>query len=153
MMKRTTSGVLALLLSANAALAVEAGRVWKNPSCGCCKSWISHMAGNGFALDVTEVDQTALEAVKRQNGISEKHASCHTARIGDYVVEGHVPASAVNRLLAEKPDAVGLAVPGMPAGSPGMETDGASEAYDVLLIKKDGSSEVFEHVPAPASQQ
>lgn len=152
-MKRTTSGVLALLLSANAALAVEAGRVWKNPSCGCCKSWISHMTANGFVLDAVEVDQTALEAVKRQNGVSEGHASCHTARIGDYVVEGHVPASAVKRLLAEKPDAVGLAVPGMPAGSPGMETGGAGEAYDVLLIKKDGSSEVFEHVPAPASQQ
>lgn len=152
-MKRATGGIFALLLSANAALAAEAGRVWKNPSCGCCKSWISHMSANGFALDVVEVDQTALEAVKRQNGVSESHASCHTARIGDYVVEGHVPASAVNRLLAEKPDAVGLAVPGMPAGSPGMETDGAGEAYDVLLIKKDGSSEVFEHVPAPASQQ
>ncbi len=106
------------------------------------------MADSGFVLDVTEVDQTALDAVKRQNGISGQNASCHTAQIGNYTVEGHVPAATVKRLLAEKPDAVGLAVPGMPAGSPGMETDGPGEAYDVLLIKKDGTSEVFEHVPA-----
>lgn len=122
------------------------GQVWKNPSCGCCKSWVSHMAANGFALDVTEVGQTALDQVKAENGVSAKLASCHTAKIGGYTVEGHVPASAVKRLLSEKPDAVGLAVPGMPAGSPGMETGGPGDAYDVLLIKKDGSSEVFQHV-------
>lgn len=147
-MTRATLSLIALMLSAGITQATETGRVWKNPSCGCCKAWISHMAENGVELKVTEVDQTALVAVKRENGISEKHASCHTARIGDYAIEGHVPASAVKRLLAEKPDAVGLAVPGMPAGSPGMETGGPGEAYDVLLIKKDGSSEVFEHVPA-----
>lgn len=151
-MKRSIAGALALLLTAGLAHAADAGRVWKNPSCGCCKSWIKHMNDHGFALDVTEVDQSALEAVKRENGIGAKHASCHTARIGNYAIEGHVPAPLVKRLLAEKPDAVGLAVPGMPAGSPGMETGGAGEDYDVLLIKKDGTSDVFEHVTAGTSQ-
>lgn len=149
-MHRATLGLIALMMSAGIAWAPETGKVWKNPSCGCCKSWISHMADNGVALEVTEVDQATLDAVKRQNGISQKHASCHTARVGNYTIEGHVPASAVKRLLAEKPDAVGLAVPGMPAGSPGMETDGPGEAFDVLLIKKDGTPDVFEHVPAAA---
>lgn len=74
-MKRATAGLLALVLSSCIAHATETGRVWKNPSCGCCKSWISHMAESGFALDVTEVDQTALDAVKRQNGISDQNAS------------------------------------------------------------------------------
>ena len=148
-MNRAKVGLFALMFSSSVAHALETtGRVWKNPSCGCCKSWISHMASSGFALDVTEVDQSALNAVKRQSGIPDRHASCHTAQIGNYTVEGHVPASTVKRLLAEKPDAIGLAVPGMPAGSPGMETSGAADAYDVLLIKKDGTSEVFEHVPA-----
>lgn len=140
----TTAAMMATL-GAGPALAAE-GQVWKNPTCGCCKRWISHMATNGFTLDVREVGQTALDQVKANNGVSGKLASCHTAKIGGYTVEGHVPATAVKRLLAEKPDAVGLAVPGMPAGSPGMETSGPGQAYDVLLIKKDGSSEVFEHI-------
>ncbi len=131
-------------LSTGVAMGAD-GQVWKNPSCGCCKSWVSHMAANGFTLDVTEVGQAALDDVKAQNGIPAKAASCHTAKIGGYTIEGHVPAGAVKRLLAEKPDAIGLAVPGMPAGSPGMETGGPAEPYDVLLIKKDGSSQVFEH--------
>lgn len=136
---------LATLFSAGLASAND-GQVWKSPTCGCCKSWVSHMAANGFALDAHDVAQEALAALKAQNGISPKVASCHTAKIGGYTVEGHVPASAVKRLLAEKPDAIGLAVPGMPAGSPGMETQGEVQAYDVLLIKKDSSPEVFQHV-------
>ena len=108
------------------------------------------MADSGFALDVTEVDQSALDAVKRQSGISDQHASCHTAQIGNYTVEGHVPASTVKRLLAEKPDAVGLAVPGMPAGLrlAWKPTRPADSLRRRCSIKKDGTSEVFEHVPA-----
>ena len=136
---------LACVFAASTALAAD-GQVWKNPSCGCCKAWIAHMATNGFTLDVKEMDQTALADLKRGTGISEAHASCHTAKIAGYAIEGHVPAASIKRLLAEKPDAIGLAVPGMPAGSPGMETDGPSETYDVLLIKKDGSTEIFQHV-------
>lgn len=146
-MKKMITAVLVLLTPA-AAFGAD-GQVWKSPTCGCCKSWVSHMAANGFALDVQQAGPSELNAVKAQSGVPKAYASCHTAKIGGYVVEGHVPAEAVKRLLAEKPDAVGLSVPGMPEGSPGMETGGAAEPYDVLLIRKDGTAEVFQHVATP----
>ena len=124
------------------------GRIWKSPTCGCCKSWVTYMQQNGFELSVTEANPRELDAIKSQSGIPKAAASCHTAKIGGYAIEGHVPASAVTQLLQEKPDAIGLAVPGMPANSPGMETDRPGEAYDVLLVNKDGSTRVFLHVPA-----
>ncbi len=132
------------LITAGAALAKE-GKVWRSPSCGCCEAWVQHMRANGFKLDLVDVPRSELNAKKQTLGVAGKFAACHTAEIGGYVIEGHVPAEDVVRLIEEKPDAVGLSVPGMPVGSPGMEADGAREPYDVLLVKKDGASEVFAH--------
>jgi hypothetical protein len=117
--------------------------VWKSATCKCCGAWVKHLEANGFAVTVNDADTSVLAALKRQAGISDKLASCHTAKIGGYVVEGHVPSSDIKRLVTERPDAIGLTVPGMPVGSPGMEQGAEFEPYDVLLIKKDGATEVF----------
>jgi hypothetical protein len=117
--------------------------VWKSTTCDCCGAWVKHLSANGFTVKVNDADSGALAALKRQAGISDKLASCHTAKIDGYVIEGHVPGSDIKRLVAERPDAIGLTAPGMPIGSPGMEQGGEFEPYDVLLIKKDGSTEVF----------
>lgn len=117
--------------------------VWKSATCECCGAWVQHLEANGFAVKVNAATPSTLDRIKRQAGIGEDLAACHTAKIGPYVVEGHVPAADIKRLIAERPDAVGLAVPGMPVGSPGMEQDGKTEPYDVLLLKKDGTTEVF----------
>jgi hypothetical protein len=114
--------------------------VWKSPWCGCCGGWIEHVRASGFAVEVKESED--LDSVKNQAAIPEELRSCHTAMVGGYVIEGHVPAADVERLLAGRPDARGLAVPGMPSGSPGME-NGTIEPYDVLLLNRDGTSEVF----------
>jgi hypothetical protein len=117
--------------------------VWKSATCECCGAWVKHLEANGFAVTVNAADTSALATLKRQAGIGDKLASCHTAKIDGYVIEGHVPSSDIKRLVAERPDAIGLAVPGMPVGSPGMEQGDEVEPYDVLLIKKDGATEVF----------
>ena len=117
--------------------------VWKSATCKCCGAWVKHLEANGFAVTVNDADTSVLAALKRQAGISDKLASCHTAKIGGYVVEGHVPSSDIKRLVTERPDAIGLTVPGMPVGSPGMEQGDEFEPYDVLLIKRDGATEVF----------
>jgi len=117
--------------------------VYKSPSCGCCGLWVKHMQDQGFKVTANNVAYSILARIKRQAGVKEEYASCHTAKIGGYVIEGHVPAEDVKRLLAEKPDAMGLVVPGMPIGSPGMEMGNEKEAYEVLLVKKDGTTEVF----------
>lgn len=117
--------------------------VWKTATCGCCIKWVEHLEANGFKVAANNVAYGMLARIKRQAGIPEEQASCHTAKIGGYVIEGHVPAGDVKRLLDEKPDAAGLAVPGMPIGSPGMEQGEEKEPYDVLLVKKDGATEVF----------
>lgn len=101
------------------------------------------MTANGFSLSPRDLPRSELNRVKAGLGLRPEHASCHTAVIDGYVIEGHVPAEDVKRLIAEKPDAIGLSVPDMPIGSPGMEMDGRTEPYDVLLIAKDGSSGVF----------
>ena len=107
--------------------------VVKDPDCGCCESWVDHMRSAGFEVEVSE--STDMAAVKARFGVPEEMASCHTAVIDGYVIEGHVPADAVKQLLAEKPSARGLAVPGMPVGSPGMEMAGvAPDTYDVILF-------------------
>ncbi len=110
--------------------------VTKDPNCSCCEGWVDHLKHAGFP--VTVVTATNLKATKARLGVPEDLASCHTAEIGAYVVEGHVPAIAIRRLLDEQPRAIGLAVPGMPAGSPGM--GGEPEAYDVILFAKDARS-------------
>lgn len=119
--------------------------VYKSPTCGCCSKWIDHLEANGF--EVESKDVANVTPVKRMNGVPMNLASCHTAIIGGYFIEGHVPAEDVKRLLAERPDVAGLAVPKMPMGSPGMEGP-KPERYSVLAVKKDGTTEVFaQHGP------
>ncbi len=114
--------------------------VYKSPWCGCCGAWIGHMREAGFTVRVTDLED--MEPLKARLGVVPELASCHTAVIGGYVIEGHVPAREVARLLAERPQATGLAVPGMPMGSPGMETDGPADAYEVVLFAP-GTRETF----------
>ena len=127
-------GAAALLArtSPSRAQAVPKVTVTKDPSCGCCGAWVDHMRAAGFTVDV--VDTPEINRVKVRLGVPQDLASCHTAEVGGFVVEGHVPAAAVKRLLAEKPQAKGLAVAGMPMGSPGMEMDGMIETYEVVLF-------------------
>ncbi|MEC9344742.1 MAG: DUF411 domain-containing protein [Pseudomonadota bacterium] len=106
--------------------------VHRSPSCGCCGAWIEHMAANGFDVEVEMLDD--LGPVKTRLGVPATVEACHTATVGGYVVEGHVPAADVHRLLAERPAATGLAVPGMPIGSPGMEQGSTREPYRVILF-------------------
>ena len=130
------------------ATAKPAVEVWKDPSCGCCQDWITHMEQSGFAVTVHE---TGNAAVRARLGLPNKLGSCHTALVGGYLLEGHVPAADVRKLLQQKPKALGLAVPGMPVGSPGMdgpEYKGRKDPYDVLLVTKnlmnsDVSTRVF----------
>ncbi len=141
------SQVLAILaLVASTSLAGAAGQkvdVVLNEGCMCCHEWIAHMQAAGYTVTATELDYDAIVARKTELGIPEDAISCHTAVVGGYAIEGHVPAALIDRLLAEKPDAVGLAAPGMPLGSPGMGADADAEPFDVLLIGKDGSTRVF----------
>ena len=130
----------ALAQRAPAATAID---VWKSPTCGCCKDWIAHLQANGFAARVHDNGNTDQRAAL---GMPIRYGSCHTALVGGYAIEGHVPAREVRRLLAEKPKAIGLAVPAMPLGSPGMdgpEYGGRRDAYDVFLVLKDGSAKVY----------
>lgn len=118
--------------------------VTKSPTCGCCHLWVEHMQKVGFKVEVHDVDDINL--VKARVGVPYGKGSCHTAEVGGYFVEGHVPAEDVKRLLAEKPDAKGLTVPGMPMGSPGMEVpDGRVQPYAVELVARDGSTSAFAH--------
>lgn len=118
-------------------------RVFKSPTCGCCTDWVAHLRENGFAVEVVDTDD--LMTIKTALGIPPRMGSCHTAEIGDYVVEGHVPAGDIKALLADAPDGVrGLVVPGMPVGSPGMEVPGQpADPYDVVALGDDGSTSVF----------
>jgi hypothetical protein len=116
--------------------------VYKSPSCGCCGQWVDYMRRSGYT--VTVHDQDDVTPVKRAAGVPDEAASCHTAQIGGYVVEGHVPVEAIRRMLREKPNIVGLAVPGMVAGSPGMEMGNTHPAYNVMAIGRDGHLSVYE---------
>ena len=118
--------------------------VWKDPNCGCCKDWVKHLEVNGFRVKVYDEGNTAA---RKRLGLPDKLGSCHTAKVAHYVVEGHVPAADIQRLLRERPQAIGLAVPGMPVGSPGMdgpEYGGRKDRYDVLLVARDGSTRVYQ---------
>ena len=122
-------------------------QVWKDPNCGCCHLWVEHLQASGFKVEVRDVGNTAA---RKRLGMPEPLGSCHTATVGGYVIEGHVPAAEIHRLLKERPVALGLSVPGMPIGSPGMdgpEYKGRKDAYDVLLVQKDGSTKSFQHYP------
>lgn len=138
--------ISAPLSAALPALAQDAARieVYKSPTCGCCNDWIDHLKTNGFSVVAHDVGNNAARA---RLGLPARYGSCHTAMVDGYVVEGHVPAREIRRLLKERPQAVGLAVPDMPFGSPGM--DGPKygnkvDPYDVLLVLRDGSARVFQ---------
>lgn len=119
--------------------------VYKSPTCGCCGKWIDHVKGNGFAPRVIDVaDPTRLDEIKTTSGVPEALRSCHVALVGNYAIEGHVPADLIHKMLREKPQGRGLAVPGMVTGSPGMEVPGSPAAkYDVLLFQRDGKTTVY----------
>lgn len=117
-------------------------QVLKTASCGCCGGWVRHLQSSGYQVTMRDVPLAVLNQQKLAAGIPPELASCHTARIAGYVVEGHVPAREIARLLQERPAALGLALPGMPLGSPGMEAE-TTEPYEVLLLRRDGSTEVF----------
>jgi hypothetical protein len=115
--------------------------VYKSPTCGCCTDWVDHLKENGFKVEVTETNN--LNPIKIDAGLTPSLASCHTAFVGDYVIEGHVPANDIHRLIAEAPKAKGLSVPGMPAGSPGMEVGDRKDRYQVLMFNDSGQTKVF----------
>ena len=148
-MKRRTMLAVGLAAFAQAGLQARASavriQVFKNPTCGCCGEWVKHLEANGFAVSVSDVGNAVARA---RLGIPARLGSCHTAEMDGYAIEGHVPAREIKRLLAERPSAKGLAVPGMPIGSPGMEQGARSDAYDVLLVRADGTVSVFAAYPA-----
>ena len=134
-----SSLALAMIFGA-AAQADEEVLVYKNESCGCCNKWVDHMRANGFKVKTSNL--ASLATIKTMAGVRPQFEACHTALVGDYVVEGHVPAADVKRLLKERPPIAGLAVPGMPQGSPGMEGP-TSQPYQVLGFDKEGATTVY----------
>lgn len=139
-------GMALMPLPATAALKPKALTVWKDPNCGCCGDWVTHLEANDFSVKTIDEGNAAARA---KLGMPEKFGSCHTALIDGYVIEGHVPAADIQRLLKESPDpakVLGLSVPGMPIGSPGMDGPaygGRQDAYQVLLVNRDGTAQVF----------
>jgi hypothetical protein len=131
------AAALPVLLGARAATSMV---VYKDPNCGCCNNWVALMRSAGFEVSVRDTPDT--QSIKRRYKVPAALASCHTALVGGYVIEGHVPADLISRLLKDKPKVLGLAVPGMPVGSPGME-GGRKEAYDVLTFDASGKTTVF----------
>ena len=121
--------------------------VVKNPQCGCCTAWIKILTDKGFNVTTEDRSGSLLTEFKIENGIPKNMMSCHTAKVDGYFIEGHVPASDIRRLIADRSDALGLAVPAMPYGSPGMGPEDEREAYDVYIISADGTAEVFQHYP------
>jgi hypothetical protein len=121
--------------------------VYKSPTCGCCSKWVEHVRQHGFTARVTDLTDQALDTLKKKHGVPRTAQSCHTALVGGYAIEGHVPAAEVKRLLKEKPAVAGIAVAGMPLGSPGMEVPGRSQPYNVITFDKKGDSRVFGSYP------
>lgn len=147
MTRRHVLGMLggaALAIALPARAAAPRVIVYKSPTCGCCGHWVDHMRAAGFEV---VVDETVGPAVQRKRaGIADAYGSCHTAMVDGYALEGHVPAQDVRRLLKERPVAIGLAVPRMVPGSPGMEDPGGNKVpYDVLLLDRQGGSRIFNH--------
>lgn len=148
MQRRTLlQGVLgALLLPFGSARAAEPViDVYKSATCGCCHLWVEHLRKSGFRVNAHDVANPS--DYRKKFGVPDAFGSCHTGMIAGYALEGHVPAQDIRRLLAERPKAIGLAVPGMPLGSPGMEAD-RKDAFDVLLIQPDGGHKVYRHYVA-----
>lgn len=146
MKRRTFIGWIgALALPAFAAESLPEVHVYRNPDCGCCGNWVSHLQAAGFRVKVSTVQDTG--PMRRSLGIADNLGSCHTAVVAGYALEGHVPAAEVKRLLAMKPVAAGLTVPGMPQSAPGMDVPGNKDPYQVLLVDKQGRTRVFASYP------
>lgn len=128
--------------------------VYKNQQCGCCGKWITHLEDYGFHIDSQNLEVSELNNIKSKHGITPQYRSCHTGiHHDDYIFEGHIPAKFISKFLLEKPKgAIGLTVPGMPVGSPGMELEDKFSPYDILLIKDDGTHEVYAHVDSYEAQ-
>lgn len=148
--RHLVSSVAAMLAAAAfpAAVSAQGGKprveVWKDPNCGCCQDWVQHLQANGFEV---RVHDTGNAQARARLGVDARWGSCHTASVGGYAVEGHVPAREIHRLLRERPDAIGLSVPGMPVGTPGMDAPvygGRQDPYDVLLLQRGGQTRVFQ---------
>ena len=146
-MNRIITALLFAVLLSTAAAAVQRKaapviEVFKSPTCGCCSKWVEYMRKNGFEVRATNV--TDLSTVKKTHSVPENLLSCHTATVGGYAIEGHVPAADVRRLLKERPAVAGIAVPDMPAGSPGMEVEGVkAQPFNVISFDKAGKTQVF----------
>jgi hypothetical protein len=146
MKRRTFLGMAAAgaFMATGARATSPAVDVYKEASCGCCAKWVSHLRANGFTVRVNEV--SSVDAFRAQAGVPDALASCHTAFVDGYVIEGHVPAADIQKLLAERPRAKGLAVPGMPQTAPGMDAPHGS-GYQVLLFQSDGGTRVYNAYP------
>jgi hypothetical protein len=144
-LKLLSQGAILLFSASSATMALAAGTdkvdVYKSPSCGCCGLWVEHMKKSGFAVEIHEVRNVA--PFRERFGVPDSMASCHTAVVGGYAIEGHVPAADIKRLLREKPKAAGIAVPGMAVGSPGMEQGSGKDPYNVVLFNASGRTTVF----------
>lgn len=140
-MSMAVGAVASSVLQVKAEAPLPPVEVFKSPHCGCCGAWVDHMKAAGFQVKVSLVDDPAV--ARKRARMPDRFGSCHTAFVGGYALEGHVPAEDVKRLLQRKPAVVGLAVPGMPAGSPGMEMGPRRDPYDVLLIDLRGNASVF----------
>jgi hypothetical protein len=145
-MKLVVLGTLLLSAAvyAQAPKSVQTMEVYKSPTCGCCSKWVDHVTAGGFKVKVTDLSDTALASLKEKHGIPRTAQSCHTALIGGYAIEGHVPVGEIQRLLKEKPAVSGIAVGGMPIGSPGMEVAGQrAQTYNVMTFDKQGALKVY----------
>lgn len=141
-MRKTLFGVIAFAaLFVGSAAHAASMTVFKSPSCGCCAKWVEHVEKHGFAVSVVPTED--MMALKKKLGVPDEAMSCHTTKVGGYIVEGHVPAADIKRLLAAKPKARGIAVAGMPMGSPGMEHGDHRQPYSTVLIGLDGKTRVF----------
>ena len=142
-----SSSMFAAPLAALAASTLPKIHVVKNPQCGCCNAWMNILAEKGFNVTAEDRSGSLLNKFKIESGVPREMKSCHTAKVDGYFIEGHVPASDIKRLIASHPDALGLAVPAMPYGSPGMGPEDEREAFDVFIISANGTAEVFQHYP------
>jgi hypothetical protein len=137
-----STALLALHIPASATTLFA--EVWKDPNCGCCKDWVAHLEAGGFKV---KVNDTGNDRIRERLGVDRKYGACHTALIGGYAIEGHVPVREIRRLLKERPAALGLAVPGMPVGSPGMDGGlygNRKDPYNVMLLTKDGGATIYQ---------
>jgi hypothetical protein len=117
--------------------------VYKTSTCGCCSNWVAHLRQSGFSVEAHDVPQARLNQMGGEAGITQELASCHTAKVDGYYVEGHVPAADIHKMLKERPKITGIAAPGMPIGSPGMEQGGTKDPYDVVAFTKNGPTTVY----------